>query len=221
MASRKTPTKPRTPAKAPARAAAARKRGMPAKAVEALRKRAASKPPGPAPLNAKQLRFVEEYLIDLNCTQAAARAGYSEQSAEQQGFRLLKDARIKAEVEARMAARSQKTGITAERVLQELGRLAFFDLRKLYRPDGSMLSPHEWDDDTAAAMAGLDVVEELGPDGDDGARKALLGYVKKAKVFDKGAALTLAMRHLGMLKDKLDVAASVSISLYYGAPPDG
>lgn len=181
------------------------------------------------PLDARERRFVDEYLVDLDPQRAAVAAGYSATMARTKAYQWVSKGKAKPHVYAavleRMNARSQQTGITAERVLLELGRLAFFDLRKLYREDGSMLSPHEWDDDTAAAMAGLEIVEELGEAEDGPAsgtpRRALRGYTKKAKVFDKGSALTLAMRHLGMLKDKMEVAASVSISLNLGAPADG
>ena len=178
-------------------------------------------------LTEKQRRFVAEYLVDLNATQAAIRAGYSRKTAHVTGHETLKKPEVSAAVQASMAARAERTNITQDRVLQELARIAFFDLRKLYREDGSMKSPDEWDDDTAAAMSGLDIQEEFGPDDTtveledqpgggklkrSTARKVLLGYTKKAKVFDKTAALTLAMRHLGMLKDKLEHSGAVQVT---------
>ncbi len=178
-------------------------------------------------LTAKVQRFVTEYLIDLNATQAAIRAGYSARTAAAQASRLLTNVNVSAAIQAAMKAREQRTGITQDRVLQELARIAFFDLRKLYREDGSMKSPSEWDDDTAAAMSGLDIQEEFGPEPTEvemepqagggalkrsKARKALLGYTKKAKVFDKTAALNLAMRHLGMLKDKVEHSGALQVT---------
>ena len=115
-------------------------------------------------LTEKQRRFVAEYLVDLNATQAAIRAGYSSKTAHSVGHENLRKPEISAAVQEAMKAREQRTEITQDRVLQELARIAFFDLRKLYREDGSMKSPDEWDDDTAAAMSGLDIQEELGPD---------------------------------------------------------
>jgi phage terminase small subunit len=76
-------------------------------------------------LAAQQLRFVDEYLLDLNAAQAAIRAGYSARTAYTVGPRLLRDPRIAAAVSAAQAARSERTGITADRVLGELNRLAF------------------------------------------------------------------------------------------------
>jgi len=159
-------------------------------------------------LTAKQSRFVAEYLIDLNATQAATRAGYSVKTANEQGARLLANVSVRSAVDLAMRARERRTEITQDRVLQELARIAFFDLRKLYREDGSLKAIHELDDDAAAVLAGVDVVETKGNaaiGGDDGIRH-IPEYVKKAKVFDKNTALTLAMRHLGMLKDKTELS---------------
>lgn len=156
-------------------------------------------------LTPKQERFVQEYLVDLNGTQAAIRAGYSVRTANEQAARLLAKVSIHSAVAAAMKSREQRTHITQDRVLQELARIAFFDLRKLYREDGSLKAMHELDDDAAAVLSGVDVVETKGNaefGGEDGVRH-IPEYVKKAKVFDKTSALTLAMRHLGMLNDKI------------------
>lgn len=159
-------------------------------------------------LTPKQQRFVDEYLIDLNATQAATRAGYSARTANEQGSRLLANVSVRSAIEAAKKERSQRTQITADRVLQELARLAFVDVRRLYNEAGGMKMPHELDDDTAAALAAVDVTEEFGPPGEEGGRE-VIGYTKKAKLYDKGAALALAMRHLGMLKDKQEIDLTV------------
>lgn len=152
----------------------------------------------------KQEAFVREYLIDLNASGAYQRAypNAKANSARVQACRMLADPNIAAAIAAAQAERARRTEITADRVLQELARIAFFDIRRLYNEDGSMKAPSELDDEAAAVLAGVDVSEEF--DG-SGAERKLIGYTKKAKVFDKGAALTLAMRHLGMLKDRLEV----------------
>lgn len=153
-------------------------------------------------LTPKQSVFVDEYLIDLNATQAAIRAGYSKKTARQMGDENLSKPDIQAAIQARMKDRANRTGIEQDRVLKELARLAFFDVRKLYDADGSPIPIHQLDDDTAAAVAGLDIMEEYEGHGED---RVFVGYTKKYKVNDKNSALTLAMRHLGMLNDKLDV----------------
>lgn len=158
---------------------------------------------------AKQRRFVEEYLIDLNATQAAIRAGYSEQTARQIGCENLAKPDIQAAIATAMEERSRRTSLTADVVLQELARIALFDMRKMYHADGSLKSVHELGDDAAAVLAGVDVVEEYTGSGED---RKLSGYTKKVKVHDKVPALTLAMRHLGMLNDKLNVKAEGTLA---------
>lgn len=161
-----------------------------------------------AGLTAKQELFVQEYLIDLNATQAAIRAGYSQKTAGSQGFDLLIKPEIAKAIAAAQQKRAERTGITQDRVLQELARIAFFDLRKLYRDDGSLKAMHELDDDAAAVLAGVDVVETKGNaviGGEDGLRH-IPEFTKKVKIPDKVAALGLAMRHLGMLKDKTELS---------------
>lgn len=153
-------------------------------------------------LNEKQRRFAAEYLIDLNAKQAAIRAGYSPKTAESQGSRLLSNAKVAKAIQAGKEARSARTEITQDRVLQELARLAFFDIRQLYHEDGRLKAPHELDDDTAAAVAQLESIEEYAGRGED---REAIGTTKKAKTFSKDAALALAMRHLGMLNDKLTI----------------
>lgn len=148
-------------------------------------------------LNPKQERFVQEYLIDLNATQAAIRAGYSPKTANEQGAQLLAILSIATKVQEAQAERAKRTGITQDRVLAELAKLAFFDVRKLYNGDGTMIPVTELDDDTAAGLAGLDVTEITAGD-------KLIGYTKKAKLPNKVEALSLCMRHLGILNDKMN-----------------
>lgn len=161
-------------------------------------------------LNAKQQRFVEEYLLDLNTTAAYKRAGYRAKgnSAEVNACRLLRHPKVASAIQEGIRKRSERTYITQDRVLLELSRIAFFDVRKLYRDDGSLKPPHELDDEAAAVLAGIDVVEMRGGVGvsDDGDAQHVPMYTKKAKVFDKNGALTLAMRHLGMLTDKTEIS---------------
>ena len=156
-------------------------------------------------LNDKQQRFVDEYLKDLNATQAAIRAGYSAKTAYAIAEKLLRKAEIQQAVQDAKKARSKRTEITQDRVLQELARLAFFDPRKMFHWDGSPKAIHELDDDTAAAVSGLDVVNIGNSD-------VGIGQVLKYKIADKGAALANAMRHLGMFTDKLDVSITGALA---------
>jgi phage terminase small subunit len=91
-------------------------------------------------LTPNQARFVEEYIVDLNGKQAAVRAGYSPKTAEVQASRLLKYAQVQAALKAAVQARSRRTGITADRVVLELAKLAFsniFDFIEVHA-DGSV-----------------------------------------------------------------------------------
>jgi phage terminase small subunit len=161
----------------------------------------------------KRQRFVEEYLIDLNATQAAIRAGYSLKTAGSIGEEVLKKPEIQEAIQAAMKARSERTEITADRVLKELARIAFFDIRKLYHEDGSLKKPSEFDDEAAAVVAGVDVVEMRTGEDD-----SMPMFTKKVKVNDKITALTNAMKHLGMFVDKHEVTGKDGQALASGAP---
>lgn len=150
-------------------------------------------------LNAKQDRFVEEYLVDLNATQAAIRAGYSPKTAYSMGQRLLKNVGVQAAVQAEMDQRSKRVKITQDRVLQEYARLAFFDPRKLFCDNGKPKDINELDDDTAAALAGLDVMEEYEGTGES---REFVGYTKKYKLANKLVALDSLGKHLGLFDGK-------------------
>jgi phage terminase small subunit len=152
----------------------------------------------------KQEAFVREYLTDLNATQAAIRAGYSDRTAEQAGFRLLRNVQVARAISAAQQKRAARLEITADRVLQELARIAFFDPRKVLKADGTAKPLQDLDDDTAAAIAGLEVQEIT-------VGENVVGTVKKYRITDKNAALSNAMRHLGMLREKLEVSGSIDV----------
>ena len=145
-------------------------------------------------LNPKQERFVVEYLVDLNATQAAIRAGYSPKTAGVQAFDLLKKPEIAAAIELQRHVHATSTGLTVERVLTEAMRLAFFDIRKLTDAEGNPLPINQLDDDTAAAIQGLELATERMRGDEDGAETV----VRKYKVADKNVALERLFKHLGL-----------------------
>lgn len=151
-------------------------------------------------LTPKQQRFVDEYLCDLNATKAAERAGYSRKTANEQGARLLANVSVRAAIAAAQKARQERTHITADGVLRELSRIVHFDPRKLFDASGKPIPINELDDDTAAAIVGLDVMEEYIGSGED---RQFVGYTKKYKVADKNTAITNAMKHLGILTERI------------------
>jgi phage terminase small subunit len=95
-------------------------------------------------LTPKQARFVSEYLIDLNATQAAIRAGYSEKTANEQGARLLANVSVASAIENAKQQREQATQIDANWVLKRLADEAEADVGDLYNEDGSIKPVHQW-----------------------------------------------------------------------------
>jgi phage terminase small subunit len=148
-----------------------------------------------ADLGVRQERFVEEYLVDLNAKQAAIRAGYSPKTAEAQGSRLLSNVKVHRVIAARMAERSKRTEVAADRTLLEIARLGFSDLRRLFHEDGRLKHPNEWDDDTAAAIASIEIVTRNLGDGE-------VEYIHRIKLWDKGKALEQLSKHLGLDRDQ-------------------
>jgi phage terminase small subunit len=162
-----------------------------------------------AELSLKHQRFVAEYLVDLNATQAAIRAGYSRKTANEQGARLLAKASIRAAIEKGQKRTLEKLEITQDRVIREIARLAFADPRKFFNDDGTAKSISQLDDDTAAALAGVEIFEEFAGKSDD---RSLTGYTKKFKIADKRASLELLGRHLKLFTDKLEVAGDAMLA---------
>lgn len=158
-----------------------------------------SETPAAPALTPKQERFVAEYLVDLNATQAAIRAGYSPKTAQEQSSRLLSNVIIQKAVQDRRQQHQANTGLTVERVLTEAMRLAFFDIRKLTDAQGNPLPISELDDDTAAAIQGLELATERSRDEDGEAT-----VVRKYKVADKNAALERLFKHLGLFQKDND-----------------
>src|SRR3954447_6956535 len=144
------------------------------------------------PLNDRQARFVAEYLVDLNATQAAVRAGYSPRSARQVAGRMMTNDDIAAAIAEAQAVRSRRTEVTQDRVVLELTRLAFGDPRRVmsWGPGGVRLRPSaELAEEEAAivAEASQTVTEN--------------GGTIRLKVCDKLGALRLLGQHLGMFGD--------------------
>ena len=157
-------------------------------------------------LTARQERFVAEYLVDLNATQAAIRAGYKERSARQTAARMLTNDDIASAIASGKQKQAVALDLNATRVLAEIMRLAFVDVRKLFHEDGSLKPIQEWDSDVSAAVAAVDVVEMAGAakiGGDDGLSHIPM-YLKKVKLWDKRASLELLGKHLALFKERVE-----------------
>jgi phage terminase small subunit len=153
----------------------------------------------------KQTRFVAEYLANgLNATRAAISAGYSEKTADTQGARLLVNVKVAQAIEAKTNRILGRLEVTADMVVQEIAKLAFFDPRKLFHDDGSMKLISEIDDHSAAALAGFDVCELFDGTGD---QKHAYGLLKKVKLADKSRNLEMLGRYFKLFTgDKDDLA---------------
>ncbi|MFA4834802.1 MAG: terminase small subunit [Dehalococcoidia bacterium] len=144
-------------------------------------------------LTQKQAKFVEEFLVDLNATQAAIRAGYSPKTAFNAGWqnvRKCEDAIAVARQEL-----SAKSGITPEKVIQGFADLAFADLAECYDENGILKNIHDIPKSARMAVAGLEVFEEFAGKGED---KVKIGETKKVKLWDKVKALDSLAKHFGL-----------------------
>ena len=163
-------------------------------------------------LTDKQQRFVEEYLTDLNATQAAIRGGYSEKTARQVASENLSKPDIADAIAQAKAERSERTKVTQDRVLEELARLSFSDLRNVMTDKGSLLDPQDWDDATAASIASIEVVTSSGDHGEDENGRKIVERTHKIKTWDKNVALEKLAKHLGMYEaDKSDVGVHIHL----------
>jgi phage terminase small subunit len=152
------------------------------------------------PIDDRRARFAQEYPKDLNGTEAAIRAGYAPKSAHVTASRLLSDAKVRGEIDALLLRVAQKSEITVERTLKEIARIAYGDIRKLYREDGSFKPIHEMDDDAAAQLAGIEIEEEYHDGVPEADIKPSVTVTRKVKRWDKGKALSQCMAYLGMHK---------------------
>lgn len=149
-------------------------------------------------LTKKQKLFVEEYLIDLNATQAAIRAGYSPESAGQIGEQNLKKLEIKSRIDKAMAERSKRTGVNADRVVLELAKIAFLNATDVIDTKTATVKPDASPEDTVAIQS-VKVKQSYSVSGEMTEREI--------KMADKLKALELLGKHLGMFKEKVEVSA--------------
>ncbi len=153
---------------------------------------------GRAPgLTARQSQFVEEYLIDLNATQAALRAGYSPKTAYSQGQRLLKHPDVAKAIDAAIQERTERLGLQADDVVLELRRIAFSDI----------IDYMEWESSTVRVKKSHEIPPE--------ARRAIAGMSRSAngsvqvKLHGKVRALEMLAKHLGMYEIRREPTSRV------------
>lgn len=144
-------------------------------------------------LNPKQQRFVDEYLIDLNATQAAIRAGYSPKTATAIASENLSKPSISAAIACAMAERSKRTGITQDRILEELAKVAFIKLTDIV-DDTGRIKAGATDEDRAC----IESIKYKRTDTDTGYSEE-----REVKASSKLKAIELLMRHTGMLDSRI------------------
>lgn len=154
-------------------------------------------------LNKKQKRFVEEYLIDLNATQAAIRAGYKKSEyTDTNANKLLENTRVAEEIEKAMAERSRRTGINQDRVLQEIAKLAFVNISDVVDVKTGEVKASATKDDLACIQS----IKYKTSETSNG-----FSVEREVKIADKKANLELLGRHLGMWKDKVEMDLTVPV----------
>lgn len=151
---------------------------------------------GVAKLTDKQKKFIDEYLVDLNATQAAIRAGYKEKTAYRTGAENLRKPQIQREIQKRMQERQQRTEVTQDMVVRELAAIAF-------------AKATDYVEIRSNGVCGTVVIKPT-TDLSDQQIRAIAGIKEGAngieiKLNDKEKALELLGRHLGMWNDKLDI----------------
>lgn len=159
-------------------------------------------------LTHKQAAFVREYLIDLNGTQAAIRAGYSERTANEQAARLLANVSVSKAVADAQAERADRLEITADRVLAELAKIGFADMRDVASWGETVV------DEDGKPIHGVKLVssDKL----TDSAAAAISEIAEtpaglRIKLHDKRAALVDIGKHLGMFTEKVEHSGAIQV----------
>jgi len=154
-----------------------------------------------AKLSDKQQRFVDEYLIDLNATQAAIRAGYSVKTANEQGSQNLAKLSIQTAIAEKMAERSKRTGVNQDRVVLELAKIAFVKMTDIVDNQGRIKSSASDDD-----LSCIESMKYKKSESDTGSM-----VERELKISPKLKALELLGKHLGMWNDKVNINVAVPI----------
>lgn len=144
-------------------------------------------------LNDRQELFCLEYMKDLNATQAAIRAGYSDKSANVTSSKLLTNANIQKRISELLEERSNEVKVDAQYVLKRLVEIDQMDVKDILNDDGTIKPILEWPRSWRTTLSGMDITE-LSNDGD------VEAILKKVKWPDK-------VRNLELLGKHVDVSA--------------
>ena len=159
-------------------------------------------------LTDKQKKFCDEYLIDLNATQAAIRAGYSKKTAQVISTENLSKPIIKDYIKKKQDELQKRSEVTVDRVVKELALIAFQDPRRMFRGN-TLIDLDDMEEDVARVLAEVTVTKERTQDGD-----ANVTELVKLKVYDKTKALDMLMKHLGGYTEKIEINTTQNVHYY-------
>lgn len=153
----------------------------------------------------KQKRFCEEYIIDLNATQAAIRAGYSKKTAFIIGFENLRKPKIAERISKLVQERSKRTEITADRVLKELAIIGFSDLTDLLEiEEGGLIIAKKFDEIEKGKTRALKAIKEDRIIRENASGDQMVVHDKiRYETWDKPKTLELMGKHLGLFSDEV------------------
>ena len=162
-----------------------------------------------ARLTDKQVRFCQEYIIDLNAMQAYIRAGYEERSAEANAYRLMGNDGVKAYIQELMDLRAERLRITADEVLVGLDRMRRATVKQLFDGQDRVLRVSEWDDEFARAVNSIKFTKQQAADYTN--ENPVYDDVVDVKLVDKKGVTELLGKHLKLFTDKVEHSGAVAI----------
>lgn len=164
-------------------------------------------------LTAKQAAFVKEYLIDLNATQAAMRAGYSKRTANPTACRLLIDPLVQAAIAEAMQARSERTGIDSDWVLRRLAEESEADIADIFDDQGQLRPVKDWPRVWRTGLVtGIESIEEYAGRGSD---REAIGLVRKVKLSDRIRHKELIGKHVNVqaFREQAEITGNLTVEL--------
>lgn len=161
-------------------------------------------------LSEKQIRFCQEYIIDLNAKQAYIRAGYEESSAEANAHRMMVNDGVKAYIQELMDKRAERLKITADEVLVGIDKMRRATVKQLFDDEDRVLRVSEWDDDFASAVNGIKFTKQRSMESTP--ENPVYDDVVDVKLVDKKGVSELLGRHLKLFTDKVEHSGGVAIT---------
>ena len=144
-------------------------------------------------LTTQQSAFVEHYVLHGNARASARAAGYGDNPGVSYG--LMRDPKVKAAIDEHRRGAAERAGVNADMLMQHLAAIIGFDMARLYDDEGKLKPVHQLDDETRRAISEIEEKE----------------FGRKTKAYDKLSAITLAMKHLGLLVDRVQHSGEVQV----------